>query len=120
MVCSPFGIATGSIIDFIIQDDPRMPPIQTLLSLTRRFLELSLFTQALVLIQSILASDDEEIDAWYLQGWCFFLMAQQSKETGQPIDGLGWAELARDSRDCLEACQVVIIPILVPWKPHCL
>ena len=86
-----------------------MPPLSSRLSLTRRFLELSLFPEALVLIQSILAADDEEIDAWYLQGWCFFLMAQKAKEAGDgaEIDGLGWAELARDSRDCLEACQIV-------------
>ena len=88
-------------------DDPRMPPLSTRLSLTRRFLELNLFSQTLVLIQSILALDDEEIDAWYLQGWCFFLMAQQVKETGEKIEGLGWAELAQDSRDCLEACRTV-------------
>ncbi|KAF9514937.1 hypothetical protein BS47DRAFT_1376401 [Hydnum rufescens UP504] len=75
-------------------DDPRIPPLPTRLSLTRRFLELSLFSQALSLIQSILASDDEEIDAWYLQGWCFFLMGEQVKETGENI-----------ARDCLEACR---------------
>lgn len=54
-----------------------------------------------------MASDDEEIDAWYLQGWCFFLMAQQVKETGEKIEDLGWPELAQDSRDCLEACHNV-------------
>lgn len=54
-----------------------------------------------------MTSDDEEIDAWYLQGWCFFLMAQQVKETGQEIEGLGWQELAQDSRDCLDTCKNV-------------
>jgi hypothetical protein len=55
----------------------------------------------------ILASDDENVDAWYLQGWCFFLMAQQVKETGTNIEELDWIELAQDSRDCLETCQNV-------------
>lgn len=54
-----------------------------------------------------MSTDDEEIDAWYLQGWCFFLMAQQVKETGQKIEELGWQEVAQDSRDCLETCKNV-------------
>jgi len=54
-----------------------------------------------------MTTDDEEIDAWYLQGWCFFLMAQQVKETGQEIEELGWQELAQDARDCLETCKNV-------------
>ncbi|KAF8312478.1 TPR-like protein [Clavulina sp. PMI_390] len=86
-------------------DDPRYPPISSQLSLARRFLELSLFSQALLLLQNILGMDDEEVDAWYLQGWCFFLMAQKVKETGEKIEDLGWSELAQDARDCLEACK---------------
>jgi len=54
-----------------------------------------------------MASDDEEVEAWYLEGWCFFLMAEQAREHGGKLDELTWDELARDSRDCLEACKTV-------------
>ena len=54
-----------------------------------------------------MASDDQEVMAWYLQGWCFFLMAEQAKDTGTKIEDLSWEELARDSRDCLENCKTV-------------
>lgn len=54
-----------------------------------------------------MAVDDQEVEAWYLEGWCFFLMAEKSKETGESVEGLGWQELAQDSRDCLDACQTV-------------
>lgn len=88
-------------------DDPKLPPIGSRLNLTKLFLELSLFTPALMVLQGIMASDDEEVEAWYLEGWCFFLMAEQTREQGGKLDGLTWEELARDSRDCLETCKTV-------------
>jgi len=88
-------------------DDPRLPPIPSRLNLTKLFLELSLFTPALMALQGIMASDDEEVEAWYLEGWCFFLMAEQAREQGGKLDEFTWEELARDSRDCLETCKTV-------------
>ena len=88
-------------------DDPRLPPIASRLNLTKLFLELSLFTPALMVLQGIMASDDEEVEAWYLEGWCFFLMSEQAREQGGKLDELTWEELARDSRDCLETCKMV-------------
>ncbi len=71
------------------------------------FLELSLYTAALLVLQGIIAEDDQEVEAWYLEGWCFFLMAEQAQENGGKLDELGWEDLARDARDCLETCQMV-------------
>ena len=71
------------------------------------FLELSLFTPALLVLQGIMASDDQEVEAWYLEGWCFFLMAEQAQENGGKLEDLTWQDLARDARDCLETCQTV-------------
>jgi tetratricopeptide (TPR) repeat protein len=88
-------------------DNPLLPPIPTRLSLVKLFLELSLFTPALLVLQGVMASDDQEVEAWYLEGWCFFLMAEQAKETGGKLDDLTWEELAKDSKDCLETCQVL-------------
>jgi hypothetical protein len=88
-------------------DSPAMPPLPVRLSLTRLFLELSLFVHALAILSSVLATDDQEVEGWYLEGWCFFLMAEQARETGASVDGLTWEQLARDARDCLETCQMV-------------
>ncbi|KAK7691030.1 hypothetical protein QCA50_006133 [Cerrena zonata] len=90
-------------------DDSRLPPIPTRLALVRLFLELSLFTPALLVLQGIMAFDDQEVEAWYLEGWCFFLMAEQAQETGGKLDDLTWQDLARDARDCLETCQTLHI-----------
>lgn len=76
------------------------------------FLELSLYTPALLVLQGIMASDDQEVEAWYLEGWCFFLMAEQAQENGGKLDELAWEVLARDARDCLETCQMVRATIL--------
>ena len=72
------------------------------------FLELALYTPALLVLQGVMAADDQEVEAWYLEGWCFFLMAEQAKGNGGKLDELTWEELARDARDCLETCQVVL------------
>ena len=88
-------------------DDARLPPIPSRLSLVKLFLELSLFSPALLVLQGVMAVDDQEVEAWYLEGWCFFLMAEQAQESGGKFDELTWQELAKDARDCLEACQTV-------------
>ena len=54
-----------------------------------------------------MAADDQDVEAWYLEGWCFFIMTEQAQENGGTLDDLTWQELARDSRDCLETCRVV-------------
>ncbi|KIY71487.1 TPR-like protein [Cylindrobasidium torrendii FP15055 ss-10] len=86
-------------------DDLRVPPIPTRLSLVRLFLELELYSPALLVLQGILSTDDQEVEAWYLEGWCCFLMAEKAKETGEKIDDLAWEELASDARSHLEKCQ---------------
>jgi hypothetical protein len=105
--CVPSSSFTKAPFEPASVDDPRLPPIASRLSLTKLFLELSLFTPALMVLQGIMASDDEEVEAWYLEGWCFFLMAEQARERGGKLDDLTWEELARDSRDCLETCKTV-------------
>ncbi|RDX57294.1 TPR-like protein [Lentinus brumalis] len=98
-------------------DDPRLPPIPSRLAIVRLFLELSLYTPALLVLQGIMATDDQEVEAWYLEGWCFFLMAEQAQESGGKLDELTWEELARDSRDCLETCQMLHTNLEHPDAP---
>ncbi len=54
-------------------DDPALPPIPNRLTLIRLFLELELYTPALLVLQGIITTDDQEVEAWYLEGWCLFL-----------------------------------------------
>lgn len=88
-------------------DDPNMPPISARLALVKLFLELSLYTPALLVLQGVMASDDQEVEAWYLEGWCFFLMSEEAQANDGKLDELTWQELAKDARDCLETCQIL-------------
>ncbi|KAG5643011.1 hypothetical protein DXG03_001749 [Asterophora parasitica] len=98
-------------------DDPKLPPIPTRLALVKLFLELALYTPALLVLHGVMASDDQEVEAWYLEGWCFFMMSEQAQENGGTLDELTWQELAKDSRDCLETCQVLFTNQEHPDKP---
>lgn len=89
-------------------DDPKVPPIPARLGLVKLFLELSLYSPALLVLHGVMTADDEEVEAWYLEGWCYFLMAEQAKENGGTLDDLSWEELAKDARDRLDTCQMVI------------
>ncbi|KAJ7066981.1 hypothetical protein C8F01DRAFT_1119840 [Mycena amicta] len=80
-------------------DDPKLPPISTRLAIVKLFLELALYTPALL-------SDDQEVEAWYLEGWCFFLMSEQAQENGGTLDEMTWQELATDALDSLGTCQL--------------
>lgn len=93
-----------------IADDPRLPPIPTRLALVKLFLELELYEPALLVLQDVMASEDQEVEAWYLEGWCFFLMAEQAKENGGKVNDSTWEQLAKDSRDCLDTCHMVRSP----------
>lgn len=77
------------------------------MALVKLFLELSLYTPALLVLHDIMSADDQDVEAWYLEGWCFYMMAEQAQESGGTLDDLTWQELGKDSRDCLETCQVV-------------
>ncbi|KAF8626984.1 hypothetical protein AX15_004576 [Amanita polypyramis BW_CC] len=88
-------------------EDPKMPPISVRLSIVKLFLELSLYSPALLVLQDIMSADDQDVEAWYLEGWCFFIMSEQAQENGGILDDLTWQELANDARDCLETCQVL-------------
>lgn len=102
------------LLTSLVPDDPKLPPIPTRLSLVKLFLELSLFTPALLVLHGVMSTDDQEVEAWYLEGWCFFLMSEQAQqpENGGTLDGMTWQEIAKDSRDCLETCGTVSVLIL--------
>ena len=90
-------------------DSPLLPAIPARLGLTKIFLELSLWASALIILQEVLAADDQNVDAWYLEGWCFYLMAEKAKETGQKVEDLSWEELGKDAWDCLDMCKTVCV-----------
>lgn len=66
-----------------------------------------MYKEALCVLTGIIMTDDQEVEAWYLEGWCFMLMSEDAKEKGIKVEDLSWDELARDAHDCLETCRHV-------------
>ncbi|KAF5377349.1 hypothetical protein D9757_007995 [Collybiopsis confluens] len=98
-------------------DDEKVPPIPARLGMVRLFLELSLYSPALLVLHGVMTTDDEEVEAWYLEGWCYCLMAERAKENGGTLDDIDWEDLAKDARDRLETCRMLHVHQEHPDKP---
>ena len=88
-------------------DDPQVPPIPVRLSLAKLLLGLLPFNPALL---GIMASDDQEVEAWHLEGRVLYLTAELAHDSPNGKlegEGLDWEELATDARDRLETCRNV-------------
>ena len=89
--------------------------IPTRIARAKLLLECGAYPDALSLLEAVLAADDANIEGWYLMGWSWWLLAERKKDddvmdtAGLDEDGreLGWQDMARDARDCLETCQTV-------------
>lgn len=111
----PSGMLSSVFTPVFIElflDDPLVPSIPVRLATSRLFLELSLFKEALTVLTGIISTDDQEVEAWYLEGWCFLLMSEDAKEKGIKVEDLSWQELAQDARDCLETCLSVSLLLI--------
>lgn len=90
-------------------------PIQTRIARAKLLLECGAYPDALALLEGVLATDDGNIEGWYLMGWAWWLLAERKKdgdisataELGEDGQQLEWQDMARDARDCLETCQTV-------------
>ncbi|QRV75620.1 TPR repeat-containing protein [Ceratobasidium sp. AG-Ba] len=103
--------------------DSKIPTGDIRLQLAKLMLELGRNGDALEVIAGVVAEDDQDVEAWYLEGWCLWGMAERVKageKLGSGEEGKGkekvieeedaelsWEELARDSRDCLETCRML-------------
>lgn len=84
-------------------------PLSVRLARAKLLLECGAYHEALNVLENVLASDDSSVEGWYLMGWGWWLVAERQKEGGEVegSEGLTWEDVARDSRDCLETCQML-------------
>ncbi|KAG6333530.1 hypothetical protein ID866_5555 [Astraeus odoratus] len=95
------------------------------ISRTKLLLECCAYSDALSLLEGILATDDSNVEGWYLMGWTWWLLAERTKGGDSSAlqclsdDGecLEWQDMARDSRDCLETCRTLYISQEYPDEP---
>lgn len=100
-------------------------PIPVRVARAKLLLECSAYSDALSLLEGVLATDDANVEGWYLMGWSWFLLAERRKEGDMTVvQGLGedgeqleWQDMARDSRDCLETCRMLYSSLGFPDEP---
>lgn len=71
----------------MILGNPSIPSYDSRLSLVKLLLEVSLYTQALFVLETLQKENDQVIDLWYLYGWCYYCMSQCSQEGQSGQDG---------------------------------
>ncbi|KAL8729336.1 MAG: hypothetical protein Q9166_004833 [cf. Caloplaca sp. 2 TL-2023] len=61
--------------------DEGVPDFSTRISLARLLMEAELEDEAMEVLERLVEEDDTSVEAWYLGGWCSYLLAEQAKAT---------------------------------------
>lgn len=80
------------------EDHPDVPAFATRISLARLLMESSLTERALQVLERLISEDDTSVEAWYLGGWCQWIMAEDRKDDEE------CTRLRRSSRVWMRRC----------------
>ncbi len=61
-------------------EDERVPEFATRISLARLLMEVEMLDEAVGVLERLVGEDDESVEAWYLGGWCLFLLGEKGRE----------------------------------------
>lgn len=56
-----------------------MPDFAVRISLARLLMEVTLEFEALEVLERLILEDDQSVEAWYLGGWCLYLLAEKQQ-----------------------------------------
>ncbi|KAI9735203.1 MAG: hypothetical protein M1834_001793 [Cirrosporium novae-zelandiae] len=62
-------------------EDPAVPDFSTRISLARLLMETEMEEDALEVLERLVIEDDSSVEAWYLGGWCHYLIGEKQKKT---------------------------------------
>ncbi|KKA18053.1 TPR domain protein [Rasamsonia emersonii CBS 393.64] len=77
-------------------EDPNVPDFPARISLSRLLMEVQMENEALEVLERLILEDDESVEAWYLGGWCLYLLAEKEKE--QPTASTDSGQPSSDKR----------------------
>lgn len=60
-------------------EDPKVPDFAVRISLARLLMEVTLEFEALEVLERLIMEDDQSVEAWYLGGWCLYLLAEKQQ-----------------------------------------
>lgn len=61
-------------------EDAGVPGFPTRISLARLLMEVEMEEEALEVVERLVAEDDQSVEAWYLGGWCLYLLGEKRKD----------------------------------------
>nr|POE47598.1 putative assembly chaperone of rpl4 [Quercus suber] len=64
-------------------EDQAVPDFPTRISLARLLMEAEMETDAMFVLERLIMEDDQSVEAWYLGGWCQYLIAEKHKQAGE-------------------------------------
>ena len=70
--------ADGGVADF-----PGVPDFSARISLARLLMEVEAEEEALVVVKRLVQEDDQSVEAWYLGGWCLYLIGQKRRKVSE-------------------------------------
>lgn len=87
-------------------EDERVPEFATRISLARLLMEVEMLDGAVGVLERLVGEDDESVEAWYLGGWCLFLLGEKGREAQEGCEdaegGLAeWQLVMGSSREWL-------------------
>ncbi|PHH78833.1 hypothetical protein CDD82_2812 [Ophiocordyceps australis] len=86
-------------------EDPAVPEFPTRVGLARLLLETEMLDEALLVLERLVSDDDQSVEAWYLGGWCLFIMGQnQRQHRDQNTTDDGWHATWETARKWLAQC----------------
>lgn len=69
-------------------DGAAVPDFATRVSLARLLMEVGMEEEALGVVERLVLEDDGSVEAWYLGGWCLYLLGVKRGEGGGDDDGM--------------------------------
>lgn len=90
-------------------EHPAVPEFPTRIALARLLLEVELEDEALKVLERLVSDDDQSVEAWYLGGWCLYIMGEKLRDAKgqQQQNGEGeeeWKNIWGSSRRWLSTC----------------
>ncbi|KAL6869147.1 hypothetical protein ACO1O0_000470 [Amphichorda felina] len=85
---------------------PAVPEFPTRISLARLLLEVEMEESALRVLQRLVTDDDQSVEAWYLGGWCLYIIGEKMRAAKGAPDGDAeeWKALWKSARQWLSMC----------------
>lgn len=77
-------------------EDAAVPDFPTRISLARLLMEVEMEEEALGVVERLVEEDDGSVEAWYLGGWCLYLLGLKQMPKGEERDDAGTGDAMED------------------------